>query len=80
MVLSHKQYNIDTCASGVRISELRSDGWKIDDKYVYQRTKENKHVRVKRYYISRENIIEYLSDIDIQNFLALAERKYGTFD
>ena len=73
-------HDFDTCASGARICELRSDGWKIDDKFVHQRTTENKHVRIKRYYITRANIMEYLRDEDIQNFLALAERKYGTSD
>ena len=73
-------HDFDTCASGARICELRSDAWKIEDKFVNQRTTENKHVRIKRYYITRANIMEYLLDEDIQNFLALAERKYGTSD
>lgn len=69
-------HDIDSCASGARISELRSDGWKIDDKFVHAVTKEKKEVQVKEYFISRSNLIEYLKNQNLQDFLALAERKY----
>lgn len=69
-------FDIDSCASGARIFELRSDGWEIDDVFVYQRTKEGKDVRIKRYFIARDNIIEYLENEDVRKFLALAEIKY----
>lgn len=69
-------HDIDSCASGARICELRSDGWKIDDKFVYSVTKEGKEVQVKEYFIARSNIVEYLKNQNLKEFLALAERKY----
>lgn len=78
--ISNKElfHDFDTCASAARICELRSDGWAIDDIYVYQRTTEGKHVRIKKYFIRRNDIMEYLNDEDVRNFLAAAESKYGT--
>lgn len=69
-------FDIDSCASGARIFELRADGWEIDDVFVYQRTKEGKDVRIKRYFITRDNIIEYLKNEAVRKFLASAEIKY----
>lgn len=40
---------IDTCYSAARISELRSDGWEIDDKSIHTTNGENKEVCIKKY-------------------------------
>lgn len=69
-------HDIHTCASGSRISELRSDGWLIDDNYIYERTQEGKEVRVKMYYIKRNNIMKYLEDENVRIFLERAKNKY----
>lgn len=77
--ISNKQlfHDIDTCASAARICELRSDGWLIDDIFVYQRTTEGKHVRIKKYFIKRDNIMEYLQREDVCHFLDQARLKYN---
>lgn len=69
-------YDIDSCASAARISELRLDGWKIDDRFVYAVTREGKEVQVKEYFITRDNIIEYLKNQNLVEFVELAKRKY----
>jgi len=77
--ISNKElfHDFDTCASAARICELRSDGWLIDDIFVYQRTTEGKHVRIKKYFIKRENIMEYLRNGDVCIFLERARLKYN---
>lgn len=78
--ISNKElfHNFDTCASAARISELRSDGWLIEDISIHQRTTEGKSVRIKKYFIRRDDIMEYLNDEDVRNFLAAAESNYRT--
>ncbi len=77
--ISNKElfHDFDTCASAARICELRSDGWLIDDIFVYQRTTEGKHVRIKKYFIKRDNIMEYLQNEDVCGFLERARLKYN---
>ena len=58
---------IDTCYGAARISELRSDGWEIDDKSIHTTNAENK-VCIKKYFLSREKISDYLKLQEIQDF------------
>lgn len=62
-------YDIDTCFSGSRISELRSDGWDIADKYLHAINKEDKPVRVKEYFIKSNEIMSYKERQSVQDFL-----------
>lgn len=68
---------IDTCYSGSRISELRSDGWPISDKSIHTLNGENKEVCIKKYFLMREKIAEYLKFPAIQEFLDRARRIYS---
>ncbi|ONG38551.1 hypothetical protein BKE17_07560 [Enhydrobacter sp. H5] len=68
---------IDTCYSAARISELRSDGWEIDDKSIHTTNGENKEVCIKKYFLGREKISEYLKLQEIQDFLYKANTLYG---
>ncbi|WP_180012375.1 hypothetical protein [Acinetobacter sp. YH16055] len=43
--------SIDSSYSACRISELRSDGWNIEDHYLSEDSKLKKRVRVKVYFI-----------------------------
>lgn len=70
-------HEIDTCASGCRISELRSDGWDISDKYLHVITKEDKPVRVKEYFIKPSEILNYKEREAVRNFLDLCDRVYA---
>lgn len=70
-------HEIDTCASGCRISELRSDNWDISDKYLYTKTKENKEVRIKEYFIKPNEIFSYKKYESVQNFLELCDKIYA---
>lgn len=70
-------YEIDTCCSGTRISELRSDGWLIADKYFHIITKENKSVRIKEYFIKPSDILGYRKRESIRNFLEVCDRVYA---
>lgn len=70
-------YEIDTCASGCRISEIRSDGWNVSDKYLYVITKENKQVRVKEYFIKSSEILSYKQHQSVIDFLNLCDRIYA---
>lgn len=67
---------IDTCYSAARISELRSDGWEIDDKSIHTTNGENKEVCIKKYFLSREKISDYLKLQEIQDFLYRANSLY----
>ena len=68
---------IDTCYSAARISELRSDGWEIDDKPIHTINGEQKDVCIKKYFLSREKISNYLMFQEIQDFLYRAESLYS---
>lgn len=68
---------IDTCYSAARISELRSDGLEIDDKSIHTTNGENKEVCIKKYFLGREKISEYLKLQEIQDFLYKANTLYG---
>lgn len=70
-------HELDTCFSGSRISELRSDGWDISDKYMHMTTKENKQVRVKDYFIKANQIINYKKDERVAQFIELCDRTYS---
>jgi len=70
-------HEIDTCASGCRISELRSDGWEISDKYLHVTTKEKKPVRIKEYFIKSGEILNYKEHEAVRNFLDLCDRVYA---
>jgi hypothetical protein len=60
---------IDSSYSACRISELRSDGWNIEDHYLSEDSKLKKRVRVKVYFISTLLISELLKEKAIQEFL-----------
>lgn len=64
---------IDSLASASRISELRTDGWPIEDVYVYEL---GKKVRTKRYYIRTKNLINYLKSQKVKDFLSQSEMPY----
>lgn len=68
---------IDTCYGAARISELRSDGWEIDDKSIHTTNGENKEVCIKKYFLGREKIAEYLKLQEIQDFLYRANLLYS---
>lgn len=70
-------HEIDTCFSGSRISELRSDGWVIADKYFHVITKENKPVRVKEYFVRSSEILSYKQHESVRKFLELCDRIYA---
>jgi hypothetical protein len=70
-------HDIDTCFSGSRISELRSDGWDIADKYLHVTTKENKPVRVKDYFIKSSEILGYKQRESVQEFLDRCDKIYS---
>lgn len=64
---------IDSWASASRISELRTDGWPIEDIYVYEL---GKKVKTKRYYIRTSNLVDYLESQRIKEFLRKSEIHY----
>jgi hypothetical protein len=68
---------IDTCYGAARISELRSDGWEIDDRSVHTTNGEKKEVCIKKYFLSREKISNYLQLQEIQDFLYRANSLYS---
>lgn len=70
-------HQIDTCFSGSRISELRSDGWNIGDKYVHATTKEDKPVRMKEYFMKSDDILGYKQRESVRNFLDSCDRVYS---
>ena len=70
-------HEIDTCCSGSRISELRSDGWAVSDMYLHVETKEGKPVRVKEYFMKSSNIVDYKKRESVQNFLEVCDRVYS---
>lgn len=70
-------HDIDTCFSGSRISELRSDGWKISDKYLHVENKEGKPVRIKEYFIKSSDIMDYKQRGSVRKFLELCDRVYA---
>ena len=70
-------HDFNTCASAARICELRSDGWLIDAMSIHQRTPEGKDVRIKKYFIRRNDIMEYLRNEDVREFLERARLKYN---
>lgn len=61
--------SIDSSYSASRISELRSDGWQIEDHYLSEDSKLKKRVRVKLYFIQSLLISELLKEKAIQEFL-----------
>lgn len=69
-------HKIDTCCSGSRISELRSDGWDIADKYLHVTTKEKKPVRVKEYFMKSSEILNYKQRRSVLEFLDRCDRIY----
>jgi hypothetical protein len=60
---------IDSSYSACRISELRSEGWKIEDHYLSEDSKLKNRVRVKVYFISTLLISELIKEKAIQEFL-----------
>ena len=80
--LRNKQlfHEIDTCASGARFCELRSDGWDIQDKFLYTTTKENKQVHVKEYFIKSDTIKAYKQLESVQDFLNRYDSRYPSDD
>lgn len=70
-------HQIDTCFSGSRISELRSDGWNISDKYLHVETKEGKQVRVKEYFMRSSDIMDYKQRESVRKFIELCDRVYA---
>lgn len=64
---------IDSWASASRISELRADGWSIEDIYVYEL---GKSVKTKRYYIRVKNLVNYLENHKVKDFLGKSEMTY----
>lgn len=70
-------HELDTCFSSSRISELRSDGWDISDKYMHMVTKEGKEVRVKEYFIKRDEILSYKKADNVIKFLEACDRIYS---
>lgn len=70
-------HEIDTCASSCRISEIRSDGWSVSDKYLHVVTKQNKPVRVKEYFIKSSEILSYKQYQSVIEFLDLCDRIYA---
>lgn len=70
-------HEIDTCFSGSRISELRSDGWAISDKYLHVETKEGKQVRVKEYFMRSSDIMDSKQRESVRKFLELCDRVYA---
>ena len=68
---------IDTCYGAARISELRSDGWEIDDRSVHTTNGETKEVCIKKYFLSRDKISNYLQLQEIQDFLYRANSLYS---
>lgn len=71
---------IDSCASAARISELRSDGWDINDKYLYQKSREGKDTRIKEYFIKRNNIFNYIQDGTVKEFIERCGKYYSKHD
>lgn len=69
-------HDIDTCFSGSRISELRSDDWDISDKYMHMTTRENKEVRVKEYFIKPSQILSYKESERVTKFIELCDKIY----
>lgn len=69
---------IDSCASAARICELRTDGHPISDKSIYQLSREGKETRVKEYFIKREDILNYIDEDSVKNFMQRAEKLYSS--
>jgi len=70
--------SIDSSYSACRISELRSDGWNIDDHYLSEDSKLKKRVRVKVYFIPSLLISELLREKAIQDFLRRFEYRQAS--
>lgn len=68
---------IDTCYAGSRISELRSDGWPIGDKPIPTLNGEKKEVCIKKYFIGRDKIADFLKYKEVQDFFDRAEQIYN---
>ena len=64
---------IDSWASASRISELRTDGWPIEDIYVHEI---GKKVKTKRYYIRTNDLVDYLKNQKVKDFLSKSETPY----
>lgn len=64
---------IDSWASASRISELRTDGWPIEDVYVCEL---GKNVKTKRYYIRTKDLVNYLKSQTVKDFLSKSETPY----
>lgn len=65
--------NIDSLASASRISELRNDGWPIEDIYVYEL---GKKVKTKRYFLRTKDLANYLESQKVKVFLSKSETIY----
>lgn len=70
---------IDSCASAARICELRSDGHPIGGKSIHQVSKEGKDTRVKEYFIKRDDIINYMREDSVRDFMSRCEKLYGSY-
>lgn len=70
--------SIDSSYSACRISELRSDGWNIEDHYLSEDSKLKKRVRVKVYFIPTLLISELLKEKTIQDFLKRFEYRQAS--
>lgn len=62
-------YVLDTNGSAARICELRSDGWDISDSPIGMKTKENKIVSVKNYFIEPHVLQTLLNEESVQSFM-----------
>lgn len=65
---------IDTSYSASRISELRSDGWEIDDTYMPETSQQKKRVRVKQYFMTTTVLNELYQHQEVRDFIDRYER------
>lgn len=66
--------SIDTSYSASRISELRSDGWEIDDTYLSEVSQQNKRVRVKKYFMKNIVLNKLYQFKEVRDFIEKYER------
>ena len=65
---------IDTSYSASRISELRSDGWEIEDTYMSETSQQKKRVRVKEYFMTNTILDELYQYEEVEDFIERYER------
>lgn len=65
---------LNTCYSGSRISELRKDGWIINDRPL----KGASNPRSKDYFIETSMLVVYLDNLAVQHFMRLCSEKISS--